>query len=219
MCRSAPADALDRGRIGYSELIVDIEGLIRSYGYAAVFCGTLFEGETVVVIAGFLSHRGYLQSPLVAAAAFAGSLLVDQFFFFLGRKRGRALLLTHPRWQPAADRAEVLLARHGTWLILGFRFLYGFRTVTPFVIGASRVSVGRFALLNAAGAALWAVAFTAGGYFFGRAMEAVLGDLRRHEAWLLGGIALVGTTVWLLHRRRRGAAAASTAESGRRWPG
>jgi membrane protein DedA with SNARE-associated domain len=181
---------------------MDLEGLVRSYGYAAVLCGTLVEGETVVVVAGFLSHRGYLHPPLVAAAAFTGSFLVDQFFFFLGRRQGRRLLLRRERWQTGAARAEVLLERFGTWLILGFRFLYGFRTVTPFVIGMSRVPAARFALLNAAGAAAWAVAFTAGGYFFGKVMEVILGDLRRHEGWLLLALATAGIALWFLRALR-----------------
>ena len=193
---------------------MDIEGLVRSYGYAAVLCGTLVEGETVVVIAGFLSHRGYLHPPLVAAAAFSGSFLVDQLFFFLGRRQGRKLLIRRERWQAGAARAEELLDRFGTWLILGFRFLYGFRTVTPFVIGMSRVPAARFALLNAAGAAAWAIAFTAGGYFFGRVMEAILGDLRRHESWLLLALAIVGVAIWLKHVRRRAARPSGTPENG-----
>jgi membrane protein DedA with SNARE-associated domain len=176
---------------------MDLEALVRAYGYAAVFCGTLVEGETIVVIAGFLSHRGYLHAPLVAVAAFAGSLLVDQFFFFLGRRQGRGFLSRRPRWEVGAVRAEALLERYGTWIILGFRFLYGFRTVTPFVIGMSRVPAARFAILNAAGAAAWAVAFTAAGYFFGQVMESILGDLKRHEAWLLAALAVVGVVVWL----------------------
>ena len=186
---------------------MDIEGLVRSYGYAAVFCGTLLEGETVVVIAGFLSHRGYLHPPLVALAAFTGSLVADQFFFFLGRRQGRGFLLRRTRWQDGAARAEALLERYGTWIMVGFRFVYGIRTITPFVIGMSRVSAARFAVLNAVGAAAWATAFTAGGYFFGRALEAILGDLRRHEAWILGALAAVGVVLWWLRAHRRGPAA------------
>jgi len=30
---------------------MDLEGLVRSHGYAAVPCSTLLEGETIVVIA------------------------------------------------------------------------------------------------------------------------------------------------------------------------
>ena len=193
---------------------MDLEGLVRSYGYLAVFCGTLLEGETVVVIAGFLSHRGYLQPPLVAAIAFTGSFLVDQFFFFLGRRHGRRLLQRRARWQAGAGRAEALFKRFGTSLILGFRFLYGFRTVTPFVLGMSQVPAARFALLNAAGAAAWAVVFTAGGYFFGRVMEAVLGDLRRHEGWLLAALAIIGVAIWRSYGRDRGGKSARTTADG-----
>lgn len=193
---------------------MDLQGFVQSYGYAAVFCGTLVEGETVVIIAGFLSHRDYLHPPQVASAAFLGSFIVDQFFFFLGRRQGRQFLRRRPRWQPGALQAEALLGRFGTWLILGFRFLYGFRTVTPFVIGMSRVSALRFVILNAAGAAAWAIAFTAAGYFFGGVMETLLGDLRRYEAWLLLALASVGVAAWRFRARRAARQEDSSANRG-----
>ena len=49
--------------------------------------------------------------------------------------------------------------QHQNLLILGFRFLYGLRSVTPFVIGMSGISWLRFALLNVIGAGIWASAF------------------------------------------------------------
>ena len=39
---------------------MSLEALISHYGYAAVAIGTFFEGETILVIAGFASHQGYL---------------------------------------------------------------------------------------------------------------------------------------------------------------
>ena len=49
-----------------------IAALIAGYGYLAVFLGTLFEGETVLLAAGFAAHRGLLAWPLVVAVAFVG---------------------------------------------------------------------------------------------------------------------------------------------------
>ena len=43
-----------------------LEELVRSYGYVAVLTGTLLEGETVVIIAGFLAHLGYLLVAFLA---------------------------------------------------------------------------------------------------------------------------------------------------------
>jgi membrane protein DedA with SNARE-associated domain len=54
-------------------------------------------------------------------------------------------------------KAERLLNRFRTLLILIFRFLYGLRAVTPFVIGMSTVPTRTFVLLNAIGALVWAV--------------------------------------------------------------
>jgi hypothetical protein len=48
-----------------------IATLIQNYGYVAVFLGTLLESETVLVLAGFAAHRGYLswQPPPPAACS------------------------------------------------------------------------------------------------------------------------------------------------------
>ena len=65
-----------------------LESLIANYGYAAVLIGTFVEGETILVIAGFAAHRGYLSLPWVILLAFAGSLAGDQLWFYVGRRSG-----------------------------------------------------------------------------------------------------------------------------------
>ena len=46
-----------------------MEQFVATYGYAAIALGTFFEGETILVIGGFLAHRGYLGLPGVIAGA------------------------------------------------------------------------------------------------------------------------------------------------------
>jgi len=179
-----------------------LESLVASYGYLAVLLGTFLEGETILVLAGFAAHRGYLQLPWVMAAAFAGTLAGDQLYFYLGRLRGKSLLAKRPHWQRKSERVLALLDRHQTLVILGFRFTYGIRTVAPFVIGMSRVSPLRFAVLNGLGAAVWAIAIGWLGYVFGHALEAALGEVKRYEEWVLGGIAVAGAAVWAVHLLR-----------------
>ena len=65
---------------------------IATYGYLAVFVGTLLEGETVLVLGGFAAHRGHLSLPVVMVVAFAGSLLGDQTMFWIGHAYGSALV-------------------------------------------------------------------------------------------------------------------------------
>jgi membrane protein DedA with SNARE-associated domain len=179
--------------------MISLESLVRTYGYLAVVVGTFLEGETILVLAGFAARLGYMKLPEVILAAFVGSLSGDQLFFHIGRRHGQALLEKRPHWQARAHRVHQLLERHGTPFMIGFRFLYGLRTVSPFVIGTSRVPASFFLLLNSIGAMVWAAAVGTGGYLFGHAMEAIIGDVKRYEQMALAAIAIIGISVWIIH--------------------
>lgn len=182
---------------------MSLEALIEHYGYLALVVGTLFEGETILVLGGFLAHRGYLELPWVILAALAGSLSGDQLLFFLGRRHSSYVLSRFPSLHARIETAVLRLRRYQTLLILAFRFLYGFRTVTPFVIGMSPVPTMKFAILNAVSAMLWASVIGTAGYLFGNALEALLGDIRRYEVEMMAGILVVGAAIWLIHFLRR----------------
>ncbi len=176
-----------------------LESLINTYGYAAILVGTFVEGETILVLGGFAAHRGYLALSWVLVAAFIGSLCGDQLFFFLGRWHSQTFLAKHPSWKVRVDKAQGLLERFQRPLILLFRFLYGLRTVAPFVIGMSRVPIAQFLLLNIVGALVWAIVVGAGGYLFGTALEILIGDIKRYETALFAAIAAIGVLIWTIH--------------------
>jgi membrane protein DedA with SNARE-associated domain len=180
-----------------------IESLVREFGYLAVFIGTFLEGETILVVGGFAAYEGYLELPWVIVTAFFGSLFGDQLYFFIGRYNGRALLKRFPGWQPRVNRFRTMMDRHDTWFILVFRFLYGLRTVAPFAIGLSNVSLRKFILLNILSAAIWAVTLGVLGYFFGRVMEAVLDDIKKYELLIMSGIFLIASIIFIVKRIRR----------------
>jgi len=184
-----------------------MEHLIATYGYLAVAVGSFLEGETVLVMAGFAAHRGYMDFRYVVLAAFLGSLAGDQLYFFLGRTQGAALLAKRPRWQARAARVHRVLERRQALFIFAFRFglVWGFRTVAPFVIGMSRVPTSRFVLFNTIGAAAWALSIGALGYFFGHGLELLLGDVKRYEREAFLFLVAVGAGLWLVRfllRRR-----------------
>ena len=170
--------------------------LLQQYGYLAVLVGSLLEGETIMLIAGFASHRGYLDLRGVIAVAAAGGFLGDQGFFWLGRLHGNAVMARWPRLQQHAPRVNALLQRHHIWIIIGIRFMYGLRTAGPALIGMSEVGALRFALLNLIGAVLWAVVISGAGYLFGQALELILRDVRRYEIAGLAAIIAVGFLWW-----------------------
>ncbi|UCD35715.1 MAG: DedA family protein [Nitrospiraceae bacterium] len=180
-----------------------LEHIIEAYGYAALLVGTFLEGETIMIIGGFAAHWGYLYLPLVILAGFLGTLAGDQLYFFIGRRKGQAFLSKRPSWQPHVEKVNGLLTKHGTWLILGFRFIYGIRTVTPFVIGMSRVKTGTFAALNIVGALAWAIVIGTGGYLFGAALEVLIADIKYYEVEAMILVSVTGIIFWLIHFYRK----------------
>lgn len=180
-----------------------IQSFIDNYGYATILIGTSLEGETILVLGGFAARRGYLCLPWVIVAACAGTLVGDQLYFFLGRWHSQKILAGRPWWKVRAARVESLLERFQKPLILGFRFLYGLRTITPLAIGMSSVPTAQFVLLNIIGALVWGVLVDAGGYAFGTALEAIIGDIKQYEIEVPGGVAVIGIVIWAIHFYRR----------------
>lgn len=173
--------------------------LLSDYGYWAVFGGTMLEGETILVLAGFAVHQGYLSMPTTLAIAFAGGTLGDQLFFWLGRRWGQTLLDRLPNSAPRVRRMNDLLVRHRAPVIIGVRFMYGLRVVGPIVIGASDVPPWRFAVLNMLGAAIWALLVGGLGYLFGHTLELLLTDIKEIEVAALCLILVVGALLAILH--------------------
>ncbi len=180
-----------------------LEELIQNYGYWALGVGTFLEGETIMVLAGFAAHAGYLRLSWTILIGTVGAFFGDQLYYIVGRLWGRPLLAKRERWKPKIAKLHEWLERHQNWVIIGFRFVYGFRMITPIFIGSSRVSWVRFALLNLFGSAVWAILFGSGGYFFGHALESVLKNAQRYEAIVIVAGGTLFTFFWFVATFRR----------------
>src|SRR3954469_19200477 len=181
---------------------MDLAGLIDSYGYLAVFFGSFLEGETILALAGLASFRGYLDLYKVIMLAMLAGFLGDQLYFFLGRFKGKEVLERFPKMQRRAHRFDMMLSRWHAPLIIGIRFMYGFRIVGPILLGMGRVPAWKFMLYNFIGAALWAPLIAGIGYFFGGAIKAALGHLKRYELWVFGAVLVIGIAFALYHHYR-----------------
>lgn len=169
-----------------------IAEFVADYGYLAVFLGTLLEGETVLLAAGFAVHRGMLDGHLVFVIAVLGATAGDLCAFLLGHWKGASLLARFPALARHAERIESLLARYHAPFILVMRFLYGLRIAGPLIMGYGCLPLSRFALFNVLGAVLWASLVMGAGYAFGIAIESFLDDIKRLEETLLAAILAVG---------------------------
>lgn len=178
----------------------EIGELLNTYGYLAILVITFLEGESIVILAGIAAASGLMSLPLVIVTALAGSFCGDQFYYTIGRRYGTRVLDRWPRLGGKIDWAFRLVRRHETLFILSFRFLYGVRNVSPFVIAMAGVPRLRFMALNLIAATIWAMAFGFGGYYFGHALQKLLGD---NHLWALAILAAVAAIAGLVHWLRK----------------
>ena len=177
-----------------------LASLLATFGYPFVFLGTLVEGEMVLIIAGFAAYLGYLDFRLVILLGWLGSMAGDQIFFLLGRYRVQSFLRRFPRLLHKLARVYRLLEKYDRWVLIGFRFVYGFRIITPLALGSSKVSWKEFFICNAIGAFIWSVLFTTGGYLFGNALSLLFTDIQRLEREAIVFVLIVGISLWCISR-------------------
>jgi len=185
--------------------LMDLPALLDQYGYLLVFLGTLCEGETVLVLAGYFAHHGYMNLDGVIATAFVGAVCGDQLFFHLGRRHAKGLLERYPKLR---DKVNVALRRvedHQVKIVLTMRFLWGLRIALPVALGLTTMNARRFFWLNLVSASVWSCVFALVGFGVSRMISRVFEDMHSYEKWVaLGMVAVVAVVLWLRwHGARR----------------
>lgn len=176
--------------------------LLREWGYVVILVWTFLEGETIVIIAGWMSQSVGLEPWLIALCAFCGSFASDQVMFSLGKYKGEDVLRYFPRVARNLDKAARLFKKYDTILILGFRFVYGVRNITPIMLGISGVSHKKFFLLNFIGAGVWAATFTYGGLYVGKAFMKIMDQVGHGIFYVILAAIAVAALLWYLRARR-----------------
>lgn len=177
--------------------------MIARYGYVAILAGTMLEGETIVLAAGYLAHQGYLSVPWIIIFAIIGSSISDQGLFFLSRIKGTSLLSRFPK---IAAKVRALSEKMRskpfalTAFALFFRFFYGLRNIAPIFLGMTSLATSRFVILNALGAILWSTTFTCLGYTFSRLLNAFMGTVAKVEMYGLL-LLICGSMAFFAYRR------------------
>ncbi|WP_228145848.1 DedA family protein [Acinetobacter sp. ANC 5054] len=131
--------------------------LIQHYGYIAIFIGTLFEGETVLMLGAYAVHQHLMNFPILIAVAMLGGFIGDQFYFQLGRRYGTQLIQSNADYAQKFERASQFIERYPILTILFMRFAWGLRTVLPISIGIRKYPVWKYVLINILACFIWAM--------------------------------------------------------------
>ena len=157
---------------------------------------TLFEGETVLIIAGILAYQGLLNVELSILSAFLGSTIGDQMYFHLARHEGYRFVKRFRYIWGTLPRAEKFVKRYGMYAVFFSRYLYGLRLPLVVMCGLVRMPPIRFSIYNAGSALIWAVSYGFLGYFFSEAIGLVVG-IKNIEFITAAVIAIAAVIYWI----------------------
>ncbi len=159
--------------------------LLLQHGYALMFAYVLIVsiGLPVPVDPLFLlmgamvgNHRYSFLASLLAALVPA--LLGDVAWYFLGRYRGRSILNLLCKLSIEPDtcvrNTEDSFLKRGDSALLISKFVPGMSLVSVTLAGISKMPVGRFLWLDAAGCAIWAGGYLLVGQIFYRQVDLVI---------------------------------------------
>jgi membrane protein DedA with SNARE-associated domain len=168
--------------------------------YAAVFLGCFFEGETSLTTSAFAAHRGHLEIFAVMVIALAATQSWDWLWFTIGRKSGMRFLEKKPKLNDKVKKINTLLKKNPTPVLLGYRFLFGFRTAVPLVIGMSSITKRKFLTFSLINTILWDIMFSSIGYFFGAFLKANWKRIEDYEFEIMACILIAGVIIGLFLR-------------------
>ncbi|MGH2758648.1 MAG: DedA family protein [Actinomycetota bacterium] len=189
---------------------------VRTAGYPGITAAMVAENvfppipsEIVLPLAGYEVSRGTLTFVGAVLAATLGSLLGAFVLYAVGRFGGRPVVL---RWgrvlrvgEADLGRSEAWFDRWGDWVVLGGRVVPLARSLVSIPAGLTRMGIGRFSLLTAAGSLVWNVVLVGAGYALGSRWEDVSRVVGRYSdvaALVVIAVLAVGL-YWLLRRRER----------------
>ncbi len=139
--------------------------------------GQFVPGQTIVIIAGFLSKIDVFSLRVVLPIVVICAVLGDYLGYLLGKKFGIELLyrfgsLCYIKPEYIDKPRKVIQDNSVKTIIIG-RFSPMTRSLTPFVVGASGVSSRKFWIYDSLGAVLWATSAVLAGYVFGASYDTI----------------------------------------------
>lgn len=177
-----------------------MQEIIMKFGYPALFLGSILEGESFLIAAGFLARRGYLNLNLVMLAALLGTYAADVSVYSLARSKGMRIISAFPVARAYYPKVKRLFDRYGVWAIFITRYLYGFRLAAAATLGLTKMKRSRYLPFNLLSCTIWAILMGSLGYAFGASLEALIGQIKHYEKFVVLFIIVIGVAGWLIRR-------------------
>lgn len=177
-----------------AEIIKSLENLYLSYGYPVVFLSALIEispmgwtipGGLILAGGGFYSYGGNISLLTILVAGWLGSWFTFFLAYLIGNKTGM-WLVKRLKQEKNAERAKILLKRHGGAILITSMMANLTRFWVAYVAGSQNYSLFKFTFYSGAASLTWSSLMVIIGYLAGSEREK-----------LETGVARLGIIGWL----------------------
>ena len=181
-----------------TEILIE---LMKEYGYIILYCWSILEGESGLIMAGLLTHTGDMNLYISIFVAGLGGFTGDQIYFYIGRYNKRYVHRKFKGQRRKFALAHLLLKKYGWPIIFAQRYMYGMRTIIPIAIGLTRYDAKKFALINLLSAWTWGAITIVPVWYFGEEILEILKIAKQY--WYVAipfALGIGGSIYWYFHK-------------------
>ncbi len=175
------------------------DALFVGFGYLLTFIGTFVEGEITLMTSSYMAFLGNLSILVVFLIGIAGVMCADNWWFYVGKRFGTKFVDSHAHLKVRVSIVQQLLEKNQLLVVLLYRYAWGFRTITPIVLGTTHISRLRFFIYTLIITPIWATIFASIGYRFGAQLTAVIAYVRSVQIMIF--FVVVCAIAWYVYRR------------------
>ena len=155
------------GLVGLAAIIFSETGLL---------VGVFLPGDSLLVTAGLLAARGYLNIYTLVPTLTIAAILGNSVGHFIGRATGPRIFRREDSLffnKKHAIRAHEFYEKHGRKTIVLAQFMPVIRTFAPVISGVARMNFVHFISFNIIGGLLWIWSMLGIGYFLGNTIPGI----------------------------------------------
>lgn len=195
----------------------DIAEWLKQWGYLGIFIcvfvgnlGVPVPEETVMLVAGFLAGRGFLDLKFVYLVCLMSAVSGDCSGFFIGRHGGQRIVARlaarFSTIRQRYERLQLFFHTHGSKAVFMARFIAGVRFMAGPMAGAAGMPFFRFLGWNVLGAIIWCAMVVTIGYLVGDELYRVSEMAHHAQRWIAVTVLFLLCVFWFFWWRDRAAA-------------
>ncbi len=170
---------------------------LSTYGYILLFLYSFGGGFIAIVAAGVLSFMGEMNLYVSILIAGSANFIGDTTLFYMSRYHKSEVMKYIHKHKRKLALSHLLMKRHGSWIVIMQKFVYGIKTLIPLAIGLTKYDFMKFTILNFIGTVIWALAFGFGSYASGEALMKVFETISEKPYIAPIILVVIGGSIWL----------------------